>query len=233
MSVVIDAGLFDEILIFAVTLRCFHSSQLGLQCDAGMVFLVHVTSPFLSSGTLASGVEALEVDGYDTVLSVSSHRTYAWGQDNGVVKPLNYAPQDIPQIQSLEPIFLETSGFYGFFRSNHLESRTRIHRRVKLITVDAEEAIDIDYPQDFLFAQSLQVTRYMLAAYRNHTLSEVLNSKPIVPSQKIIRHVVFDLDRVIVDSLFAMRASWEMVCHHFDMRLPFSSYKKHIGLPFF
>jgi HAD superfamily hydrolase (TIGR01549 family) len=44
--------------------------------------------------------------------------------------------------------------------------------------------------------------------------------------------VIFDLDGVLVNSLDNMRATWKKVCKKFNLKIPFSSYEKNIGLPF-
>ena len=49
---------------------------------------------------------------------------------------------------------------------------------------------------------------------------------------KDIKLVLFDLDGVIIDTKKNMELSWKKVQDDFNLKIPFSSYFKHIGLPF-
>ena len=48
-----------------------------------------------------------------------------------------------------------------------------------------------------------------------------------------IKHVCFDLDGVLINSIEVMELSWEASCRKFNIDIPFSRYKEHIGIPFF
>jgi len=47
-----------------------------------------------------------------------------------------------------------------------------------------------------------------------------------------IKHVVFDLDGVLIDSINVMEHAWKNVVDKYDLGIPFSSYVEQIGLPF-
>jgi len=51
-----------------------------------------------------------------------------------------------------------------------------------------------------------------------------------MPIEKKI--IIFDLDGVLVNSLINMQYSWNKVKKKYKLHIPFSDYKKHIGLPF-
>lgn len=260
VETLIDSKLFDEILIFCSDPQIlkllpadeqvrwlprnpsldgdeikanelFHEAV--ADCEDGIIFLVQVTSPFLRASTIRRAMEALEVEGYDTVLPVSVHRTYGWTRSGEDFVTLNYDPSNIPQTQNLDPIFLETSGFYGFYREKYLLHGTRIHGRVKLVPVEYDEALDIDYPEDFIVAQRFQATKSLADSAGDH--SKVFEASPglsnLLPKAKI-RHIVFDLDGVLVDSLPAMKAAWDNVNVVMELGIDFLEYRKYIGLPF-
>ena len=261
VDTLIDSKLFDEILIFCSdpqTLKVLPSDEqlrwlprnpsldgdeiranelfhaAVADCEDGIIFLVQVTSPFLRASTIRRAMEALEVDGYDCVLPVSVHRTYAWTSSGEDFETMNYDPSNIPQTQNLDPIFLETSGFYGFYREKYLLHGTRIHGRAKLIPVEYEEALDIDYPEDFLVAQRFQATNYLAGNSREvRQVSGASLGQSNFMHKARIRHIVFDLDGVLVDSLPAMKAAWDNVNAVLGLGIDFSEYRKHIGLPFF
>ena len=48
-----------------------------------------------------------------------------------------------------------------------------------------------------------------------------------------IKHVCFDLDGVLINSIEVMKLSWEGSCKKLNIQVPFSRYKEHIGIPFF
>ena len=48
----------------------------------------------------------------------------------------------------------------------------------------------------------------------------------------MIRHIIFDLDGVIIDSKENMRISWYKTCKKHNIKISFESYFKQIGIPF-
>ena len=48
-----------------------------------------------------------------------------------------------------------------------------------------------------------------------------------------IKHVCFDFDGVLINSLGVMEISWKLCCAKFDLDISFDEYSKLIGIPFF
>ena len=48
-----------------------------------------------------------------------------------------------------------------------------------------------------------------------------------------VKHICFDLDGVLINSLGVMEKSWIGCCKELDIKIEFSEYKKHIGVPFY
>ena len=48
-----------------------------------------------------------------------------------------------------------------------------------------------------------------------------------------IKHICFDLDGVLINSLELMESSWVEAAQKYKLDINFNSYKKHIGIPFF
>ena len=48
-----------------------------------------------------------------------------------------------------------------------------------------------------------------------------------------IKHICFDLDGVLINSLEIMESSWLEAAQKYNLDTNFNSYKKHIGIPFF
>ena len=74
-------------------------------------------------------------------------------------EPLNYSPERIPRTQDMEPVYIETSGFFAFKRELWTTHQRRIGFRPYLQLVDQVEAIDIDTKEDYEFAQRVMIAR--------------------------------------------------------------------------
>lgn len=118
------------------------------QVDADIYVLAHTTSPFISVESIKTGLEKVINEDYDSAFSAKKIQTFSWF--NG--KPLNYDFTDVPRTQDIEPIYVETSGFYIFKKEIFTEHGRRIGFKPYLQSVTDIEAIDIDEPQDFEFA---------------------------------------------------------------------------------
>lgn len=209
----------------------FQSAVETLPDEFEYVFLSQVTSPFLSENSFRRGVEALTLENYDSVFSVRSHMTYAWME--GRPEPLNYDPQDIPRTQDLAAIHLETSGFYGFRRQSYLQSGTRIHGRTKKIELGFAEAIDIDYPEDFVVAEHmLKGSGSSEPKGDSNQEDQRLSLLQADFKQEKFEHVVFDFDGVLIDSLPSMAIAWIDATSALGIDIPFIHYKEQLGLPF-
>ena len=89
---------------------------------------------------------------YDSALSVKRVQTFTWYKG----KTLNYDLQNIPRTQDIEPIFYETSAFFIFRKEVFTEmGKRRIGNKPYFQEIDDIEAVDIDYPEDFKFAQAI------------------------------------------------------------------------------
>ena len=89
---------------------------------------------------------------YDSALSVKKVQTFTWYKG----QPLNYSLENIPRTQDIEPIFYETSAFFIFRKEVFTKmGKRRIGNKPYFQEIDDIEAVDIDYPEDFRFAQAI------------------------------------------------------------------------------
>jgi len=116
--------------------------------DSDIYILAHTTSPFISQKSIENSLFRVLGNQNDSALSVQRKQTFAWY--NG--KPLNYSPKDIPRTQDIEPVYIETSGFFIFKRNIFLNHGRRIGFNPYFQEVDEIEAIDIDTEEDYKFA---------------------------------------------------------------------------------
>ncbi len=125
------------------------------QVDADAYVLAHTTSPFLSRESVERGVEAIRSGEHDSAFTAQRVQTFCWFRG----EPLNYDLADVPRTQDMEPVWVETSGFYMFRRELFLEEGRRIGHDPLIVEVSPIEAVDIDEPQDFELAEAIAASR--------------------------------------------------------------------------
>lgn len=121
------------------------------EIHADVYILAHTTSPFIKSGSILTALNKVLKEGYDSSFSAQRIQTFIWYKN----KPLNYKLSYVPQTQKLEPIFIETSAFYIFRKEIWDTKKHRIGANPFIQEVNHIEAIDIDEPMDFQFAEHI------------------------------------------------------------------------------
>lgn len=183
------------------------------QLETDYFVLTHATAPFISSTSISAGISAI-FEGYDSSLSVKEVKNYCWYKE----KPLNYELKSPAKTQDLDSIFYETSGFYIFHRDLMLNEGRRIGNNPKTISVTDLEAIDIDEKEDFELAKMLEAELYK----KQH--------QDFILLQKKYRHLVLDMDGVMIDSVKLMKEAWK-----YSGGATFADFKEYqqlIGIPF-
>lgn len=115
----------------------------------------HSTNPLLSSSTVDKAVDmyfSLLKRGYDSLFSVIRHQARFYDKD---VRPVNHDPGNLIRTQDLDPLYEESSTFYIFSRMSFSRGRRRIGSKPYLYEISSREAVDIDEPDDFAFAESI------------------------------------------------------------------------------
>ena len=122
------------------------------EVDADVYVLAHVTAPFIKSESISNALDKVLDEDYDSAMSVKKIKTFVWYKG----KTLNYSLEDIPRTQDIEPIYYETSAFFIFKKEVFTKlNHRRIGNKPYFQEIDDVEAIDIDYPEDFKFAQTI------------------------------------------------------------------------------
>ena len=124
------------------------------EIDADVYVAACTTSPFIRTETISAGLRKIKSGGYDSAFTVKRAQTFAWYRG----KPLNYDPADIPRTQDIEPVFIETSAFFAFRKEVWTNHGRRIGFNPHMCELDNIEAIDIDTPDDFKFAETIART---------------------------------------------------------------------------
>lgn len=118
---------------------------------ADIYVLTHTTSPFTKVETFENALLKIKNEGYDSAFSAEKIQTFAWYKG----QPLNYDLKDIPRTQTIEPVYVETSAFFMFRREVWTEHGQRIGFNPYIALVDKIEGVDIDWPEDFDFAEKV------------------------------------------------------------------------------
>lgn len=118
--------------------------------DADVYILAHATAPFIKTESIQNALDKVLYNDFDSALSVKKIQTFTWFRG----KTLNYDLTNIPRTQDIEPIFYETSAFFIFKKEVFTKmGKRRIGDKPYFQEINDIEAVDIDYPEDFEFAQ--------------------------------------------------------------------------------
>lgn len=118
--------------------------------DSDLYVYTHATSPFIKPESISNAINKVLVEGYDSSFSVCKKNVFYWTNETS-----NYNLKNIPRTQDVEPIFMETSGFYVYKKEVFEKTQTRIGKTPFLYCVDRIEAVDIDEKDDFEVAQHI------------------------------------------------------------------------------
>lgn len=116
--------------------------------DADIYVLAHTTSPFIECHTIDYALEKVQNGGFDSAFTAERVQTFAWYRGN----PVNYSLTDVPRTQDIEPVWIESSGFYIFRKEIFTIYSRRIGFRPYIQEVRGAEKIDIDTREDYELA---------------------------------------------------------------------------------
>jgi len=117
--------------------------------DSDLYLLAHATTPFTTCKTIERAIDKVISEKFDSALTVERINTFAWYD----YKTLNYNINSVPKTQNLQPVIIETSGFYLFSKSLALNDSRRIGYNPYFCVVECPETIDIDYNWQFHMAE--------------------------------------------------------------------------------
>ena len=119
-------------------------------CD--VVVLLHITSPFISVGTVDACIEAVTSGRHESAFAALEFQRFAWFRG----ETLNYSlDEPTPRTQDLEPVLVEQSGLYVFTRELFERTGRRIADHPYIHTVDQFEGHDIDTAEEFELAEAM------------------------------------------------------------------------------
>jgi N-acylneuraminate cytidylyltransferase len=122
--------------------------------NADIYVLAHTTSPFVKQFTVEMALDKILNEGYDSAFTCEKMQTFIWFDG----KPLNYNLKEIPRTQTIKPIYVETSAFFMFKHDVWAVQKQRIGFKPYMVQIDKIEGVDIDWPEDFEFAEKILET---------------------------------------------------------------------------
>jgi CMP-N-acetylneuraminic acid synthetase len=126
--------------------------------DSEYFLQTHSTNPFLTTDSIDKSINTFfdrEAE-YNSLISVTEvYKRFYY--TNG--KPVNHDPNNMCKTQDMPPLYEENSLLYIFSRSSFEEKKNRIGSKPQFFPTSSYESVDIDYPIDFEFSESLMQFR--------------------------------------------------------------------------
>ena len=119
------------------------------QIDADIYIQILCTSPFISVDTIKRGVDVLvEKPEYDSVVLMRKEKQYLWKDGQPI-----YDKFHIPNSNTLPDTILESMGLYIVRAKTAHETKMRFGNNVYMLTADAIETVDVNFPDEFRLAE--------------------------------------------------------------------------------
>jgi N-acylneuraminate cytidylyltransferase len=113
----------------------------------------HSTNPLVKTETINKAVEDFfNQNEHDALFSVTAVKTRFYWKDG---KGINHDPKVLIRTQDLDPIFEENSCLYIFSKETNEKCKNRLGTNPMMFEMEQLEATDIDYWEDFLWAEFL------------------------------------------------------------------------------
>lgn len=119
--------------------------------DSDIYVLAHATSPFVKVSTVKKCIQEVVSDGYDSSFCGKKIQNFLWQNK----KPINFDLSRPLLTQDLIPVYCESSTPYVFTKECFSQHGSRTGINPYICECNDIEAVDIDYPEDFEFANML------------------------------------------------------------------------------
>ena len=118
--------------------------------EADIYLNAHVTNPFVTAKTIENGLSKVKSGEYDSAHTVLPLREHLWYKN----VPFNFTLSYQPRTQDIEPIYIDTN-LCIYRREVYTQNKSRYSENSYFMVVDAYEAMDIDYMEDFKIAEAI------------------------------------------------------------------------------
>jgi len=123
--------------------------------DFENIILIQATSPLLKSEYLDKGIELVEKNKFDSVLSVVRQKRFIWEKSDNEYIPSNYDFNNRPLRQGFEGFLVENGAFYIISKNNLLKTKSRLSSPVGVVEMPESTYFEIDEPTDWLISEKL------------------------------------------------------------------------------
>jgi N-acylneuraminate cytidylyltransferase len=130
--------------------------------DDQHIFWVHATAPFVTHDVLIKAWEeyrdkVIANKSHDSLMSVTKIQQFIWSKEDNRVINNSCANSRWPQTQDLVPLYEINHAFYINSKVNYSD---RIGINPFCFELNKFESVDIDWPEDFIFAEELWKSKY-------------------------------------------------------------------------
>ncbi|MDR1769708.1 MAG: CMP-N-acetylneuraminic acid synthetase [Hungatella sp.] len=122
--------------------------------DSDLYVMYHATSPFITEEHLVDCINAVKSGKYDSAFAAKKLQSFMWYDS----KPLNFSLGCAPRTQDMKPYYCELSSPYVFTKKVFEKYHGRTGKNPYICECSEIEAIDIDYPEDFVLANAVYTT---------------------------------------------------------------------------
>lgn len=122
--------------------------------ESDIYVMYHATSPFITREHLIECINAVKSGKYNSSFAAKKLQNFIWF-DN---KPLNFSLNCAPRTQDMKPYYCEISSPYVFTKSVFDKYQGRTGENPYICECTEIEAIDIDYPEDFVLANAVYMS---------------------------------------------------------------------------
>jgi len=121
--------------------------------SANYFLQTHSTNPLLTTKTINKSIEKFFLSkGYDSLFSVTEIKKRFYSPEG---KAINHNPMKLIRTQDLNPIYEENSCIYIFSKDSNKRCKNRIGSNPLMFEINELEAVDIDNPEDLIWAEYL------------------------------------------------------------------------------
>lgn len=157
-----------------------------LNCDHDLICQHLCTSPFIEPETILKAISVIGSAApsgvkYDSSLLVREDKLYTWKDG----KPV-YDIENIPNSKDLPSTIIETMGLYAVSRKAALSTKRRIGNNPSLLMASPLEATDVNWPEDFEFAQ-------LIAAGKREKQRQLLQNLALILSSALLSDLLDDI----------------------------------------
>ncbi len=157
-----------------------------MSCDHNIVCQHLCTSPFIEKETILRSISSIGSPSpsglaYDSSVLVRREKLYTWKDGSP-----SYDITNIPNSKDLPWTTIETMGLYSVSRDAALSTRRRIGDHPALLLASPVEATDVNWPEDFEFAQ-------LIAAGKREKQRQLFQNLALIMSSPLLSDLLDDM----------------------------------------